>query len=65
MRYTPLRLEGDWEMDGPFLTVKLDGLWALGRVDDCADDSEGVDIEKKGGQAGVLLILFWVVLLWD
>jgi hypothetical protein len=29
-------------MDGPFLTVKLDGWWALERVGDCVD----VDIEK-------------------
>ena len=34
-------------MDEPFLTVKLDGWWALEPVDDCVNDLEGVDIEKR------------------
>lgn len=55
MKYAPLRLEGDWEMDEPFLTVKLDGWWALERVDDCVDDSEGVDIEKRADRPGYCL----------
>lgn len=74
MGYTPLRLEGDWEIDEPFLTVKLDGWWALGRVDDCADDLEGVDIEKRADKAGstaypVLgcstMELIWLVALFE
>jgi hypothetical protein len=40
-------------MDEPFLTVKLDGWYALECVD--VDNLEGVDIEKKDGQAGAPL----------
>ena len=50
-------------MDEPFLTVKLDGWWALERV----DDSEGVDIEKRAAELESccpVLGCFTVELIW-
>jgi hypothetical protein len=35
-------------MNGPFLTVKLDGWWVLGLVGSCVEDWEGVDIGERG-----------------
>lgn len=37
-------------MNGPFLTVKLDGWWVLDLVGSCVEDWEGVDIGRGDDQ---------------